>query len=374
MQTSGRAAVDIHAVEAYTDLLFALDSDEPAAAFYGRLCEATCRLADMERAVIFIYDEALRRVRAVGSHGIVLERFEDVHVTVEDAPVALRALTEDRVLEVTGDFTAHLPPVHIGFLRDTRLVCTPIIAAGRWFGVILSDRPDDHPLSDGERHFLWTLGKATALAAGARVATREHERARALQDRIDLAREIHDGVVQRLFGVSMALSVEEDLDREQRSRCAQEIQEALVDLRTAVQRPLGRPSLHRPTTLLREVRRLEHQHPELTVELVADDDVEVPAHLEALAQSVLSEALRNALKHAEPSTVRVRVGGDRGAFVLEVVNDGVGVSGASGSTGMGLRLASVEALHKGGVVEFGHFDGDEWRVRLLVPLGDEHGA
>jgi signal transduction histidine kinase len=373
MQTSGRAAVDIRAVEAYTDLLFALDSDEPATAFYGRLCEATCRLADMERAVIFLYDEALRRVRAVGSHGIDLERFEDVHVTVEDAPVALRALSEDRVLEVTGDFTAHLPPVHIGFLRDTRLVCTPIIAAGRWFGVILSDRPDDRPLSDGERHFMWTLGKATALAAGARFATREHERVRALQDRIDLAREIHDGVVQRLFGVSMALSVEEDLDREQRHRCAQEIQEALADLRTAVQRPLGRTSPQRPTTLLGEVRRLEHQHPELTVELSADD-AEVPVHLEALAQSVLSEALRNALKHAEPSIVRVRVGRDRDAFVLEVVNDGVGVSGANGSTGMGLRLASVEALQKGGVVEFGHFDGDEWRVRLLVPLGDEVGT
>jgi signal transduction histidine kinase len=373
MQTSGRAAVDIQAVEAYTDLLFALDSDEPATAFYGRLCEATCRLADMERAVIFLYDEGLRRVRAIGSHGIGLERFDDVHVTVEDAPIALRALTEDRVLEATGDFTAHLPPVHIGFLRDTRLICTPIIAAGRWFGVILSDRPGDRPLAEGERHFLWTLGKATALAAGARFATREHERARALQDRIDLAREIHDGVVQRLFGVSMALSVEDDLPREQRHRCAEEIQEALVDLRTVVQRPLGRPSPQRPTKLLGEVRRLEHQHPELDVELVADADVEVPADLEPLAQSVLAEALRNALKHAEPSRVCVHVGREDGVLVLEVVNDGVSKPPAPRPTGMGLRLAAIEALQKGGVVEFGHVEDARWRVRLLVPVGDEQG-
>src|SRR4051794_19963706 len=129
-----RAAVYIQAVEAYTDLLFALDSDEPATAIYGRLCEATCRLADMERAAIFIYADALRRVPAAGSHGIEPERFEHVFVTVKDAPVAFRALTEDRVLEATGAFPPHLPPVHIGFLRDTRLVCTPIIAAGRWFG------------------------------------------------------------------------------------------------------------------------------------------------------------------------------------------------------------------------------------------------
>ena len=65
-----RRVVDVHALEAFADLLFALDSDEPATAFYSRLCEATCALAAMDRAVIFLYDEALRRVRAVGSHGI----------------------------------------------------------------------------------------------------------------------------------------------------------------------------------------------------------------------------------------------------------------------------------------------------------------
>jgi len=151
MQLSAEAAerrvVDVHALEAFADLLFALDSDEPATAFYSRLCEATCRLAAMERAVIFLYDEALRRVRAVGSHGIELTRFEDVHVTLEDAPIAKRALSEDSVVEVTGNFAEHLPPEHIGFLRDTRLVCTPMVAAGRWPGVILSDRADDRPLT-----------------------------------------------------------------------------------------------------------------------------------------------------------------------------------------------------------------------------------
>jgi signal transduction histidine kinase len=177
--------------------------------------------------------------------------------------------------------------------------------------------------------------------------------------------------VQRLFGVSMALSVEEDLSREQRHRCAQEIQDALVDLRTAVQRPLRRSPDQHPTTLLEEVRRLEHEHPELAVELLADPQLAVPAHLEPLAQSVLAEALRNALKHAEPTRVRVHVGLAEGALVLEVINDGV--TNASRRTGMGLRLAAFEALEKGGVIEFGQADGDGWRVRLLVPVGEEAG-
>jgi signal transduction histidine kinase len=363
-------AVEVRAVETFADLLFAFDSDEPGSGFYGRLCEATCRLADMDRVVIFLYDDGLRRVRAVGSFGIDLELFKDAHVTLEGAPMAMRALKEDRVVEVAGDFSGELPDEYLGLLRDARLVCTPMAAAGRWPGVILSDRAGDRPLSAAEGHLLWTLGKVAALAAGARVATRAQENARHLQDRIDLAREIHDGVVQRLFGVSMALDVQGDLDEAERHRCAAEIQDALTDLRSAVQRPLGRTSRATGTTLLAEVRRLADEHPELNVELDATSgDADVPAALEPLAQSVLGEALRNAQKHATPSRVGVKVSRDNGTFVLEVTNDGVETSARDARpTGIGLRLAAFEALQHGGTIEFGQADADCWRVRLLAPV------
>ncbi len=95
------------------------------------------------------------------------------------------------------------------------------------------------------------------------------------------------------------------------------------------------------------------------------DPGDVPASLEPLAQSVLAEAVRNAHKHASPSRVSVRVGRDDGAFVLEVINDGV--RGHKRHAGMGLRLAALEALHSGGVVEFGERDPGTWQVRLVVP-------
>jgi nitrogen-specific signal transduction histidine kinase len=55
-----------------------------------------------------------------------------------------------------------------------------------------------------------------------------------------------------------------------------------------------------------------------------------------------------------------------GALVLEVCNDGV--RGRAGATGMGLRLAALEALQVGGIVEFGEREPGSWRVRLAVPL------
>jgi signal transduction histidine kinase len=358
--------VEVQAVETFADLLFAFDGDNPSESFYSRLCEATCRLTDMDRAVIFLYDQPVRRVRAVGAHGIDLRELAGLQPTLESTPIALRALTEDRVVEASADdLAAELPDEYVRFLSDERIVCTPIAAAGRQPGVIVSDRRDSRPLTRAERHLLWTLGKIAALAASARVATREQERARELQERIDLAREIHDGVVQRLFGVSMALSVQEELTAEQRHRCASEIHDALADLRTAVQRPLGRPSADTRTTLLDEVHRLGDEHPELEVALDAPPDADVPEHLEPLAQSVLAEALRNALKHAVPSRVVVRVARDDGAFVLEIVNDGV--RAATTRTGMGLRLAAFEALQRGGIIEFGEAGTGLWRVRLLVP-------
>jgi nitrate/nitrite-specific signal transduction histidine kinase len=104
--------------------------------------------------------------------------------------------------------------------------------------------------------------------------------------------------------------------------------------------------------------------------------VEVPEDVEPLAQSVLAEALRNADKHAKPTIVRVRVGSADGTFVLEVRNDGANQpTGGSRGTGMGLRLAAAEALGRGALVEFGPegTDSSQWRVRLVVPTGEEEG-
>jgi signal transduction histidine kinase len=92
----------------------------------------------------------------------------------------------------------------------------------------------------------------------------------------------------------------------------------------------------------------------------------VPEEVEGLAQSVLAEAVRNAHKHATPTRVDVTVRQDDDTFILDVVNDGV--RAAAHATGMGLRLAALEALQVGGIVEFGQREPGTWRVRLAVPV------
>ena len=106
-----------------------------------------------------------------------------------------------------------LPPEYAELFGITTLVCTPLSAAGRAYGVICADRGGGRfELTDGERHLLWTLGKTAALVATARNATRQQERTRRLGERLELAREIHERVMQRLFGVSLALGAERSFD------------------------------------------------------------------------------------------------------------------------------------------------------------------
>jgi nitrate/nitrite-specific signal transduction histidine kinase len=258
-----------------------------------------------------------------------------------------------------------LPPEYGELFGITTLVCTPLSAAGRSYGVICADRGGGRfELSDGERHLLWTLGKTAALVATARNATRQQERNNRLGERIELAREIHERVMQRLFGVSLALSAERSFDDAERERCRVEMQEALSDLRSALERPLAVMPSETGTTLAAELTRVASS-PGHRVRIDWPSTITVPPEIEPLAQSVLAEALRNIAKHAAASRIEVKVASDADTFTLEIQNDGVG-SGARGA-GMGLRLAAFEALQHGGVVEFGAPEDGRWRVRLVVP-------
>jgi len=358
----------IEVLEVMSDLLLRVGEGSPPDAFFSSLCEAICRLTSMRRAVLFRYDVARRRVRAVGAHGIELELFADLFVTIDSVPVVRQSLLEDRIVQVLGAGDFAVPQSVRELLEDVCIICTPMTAAGRNVGVVLSERePVAGEMNEDERHLLWTLGKAIAMASVAREATAHDERSRQLQQRIDLTREIHEGVVQRLFGVSLALSRDASLDLASQQRCAEEVQSALADLRTALTRPLGRTSRPTAVTFAEELQRLQALHPALNIELESGSTADVPPQLEALAQSILVEAVRNARKHAEATRVGVGLSSADGGFVLEVRNDGAHLhNGSPSRSGVGLRLATLEALQHDGVLEYGESQPGWWQVRLVV--------
>ena len=366
----------VEPLEVFVDLLAQIETDRSSTEFYDRICEAICRLTTMRRAAIFMADTARRQVRAVGAHGTSFSQLAALRPTLISTPIAQRALLEDEVIVISDGVEDAVPPDYASELGITTLVCTPMSASGRAYGVICADRGGVRfDLSDGERHLLWTLGKTAALVATARNATRQQERSRRLGERLGLAREIHERVLQRLFGVSLALSAEKPLSADERERCRIEMQEAIGELRRALERPLAPLPLETGTTLAEELERVRAQQA-APVEVVWPLDTTVPNGLEPIAQSFLTEALRNVAKHAAPTKIDVVVGRDSETFTLEVRNDGVGgaVGDHAGSAGMGLRLAAFEALQEGGMVEFGPCGDGSWRARLVVPVPEQDAA
>jgi len=355
---------DTDTFDVLVELLAEIDAYKEVRGFYDRVCEGLCRLTSMERAVIFLYDPTLRSVQAVGSRGIDPGLLEGVEGTLEETPVAQRALVRDRVAETSGPLEKQIPERYARYLGLTTLTCTPVSAGGRWLGVIFADRGGgEFDLTPTEQQTMWTLGKLAALAASVLLATVQGESARRLSDRMSLTREIHERVIQRLFGLLLVLGADRELSKEEAALCHDEIREVLRELRSSLGGAPAGPR-HRGESTLREILdRADASRDEVTVSWT--EGTQVPSELEPLAQSVALEALRNAEKHAEASSVQVMVDADADAFVLEIVNDGVRT--ANRSTGLGLRLATIEALEHSGIVEFGPLAPDRWHVRLVVP-------
>ncbi len=362
-------ALSGEALDVVVRLMFELgDSASDSDPFHDRICEAVCRLTSLERAVLMLYDPGRRLVVPAGSHGVEPEILNHVYGSIEETPIAQRAFAEDTVV-VIDSLPGNVPDRYAAVPSIVGISCTPVAAAGRWLGVIFAER-NGKPLEldDRERWTLYALGRTAALATTVRQAAAQHERDALLLERIELAREVHESVMQRLFGVSMVLGSGRELSAEDAERSAAEVEEALAELRAALDRSLEPTSEPARATLHDELRRLGRQYKSLPLSVRWEEGAVVPEGLEPLAVSVLGEALRNAEKHAAPSEVRVSIGRVAGAFALEVRNDGIGAPRAGGS-GLGLRLASYESLQRGGMLEFGP-EGEEWRVRLVLPAGD----
>ncbi|MDQ2700001.1 MAG: hypothetical protein M3Y23_01595 [Actinomycetota bacterium] len=317
----------------------------------------------MTRAVMFMHDPTLGVSRPAGFHGVDEDVVASVSATLEEMPVAQRVLAEDRVVEISRNLEFELPARYAGMAGITTITCAPVSAGGTWFGVIVGDQGGgDYLLSEDDHQRLHTLGRLAAVAATVEQSTANRERNRSLDSRIGLIREIHDQVVQRLFGLSLALGTEGPLTKAEQQRCSDEITVVLGELRAALARPVAPddPGGSRP------FRELVDWFAESdSIELTWEDGVETPPHLEPLATSALTEALRNAQRHSDGGAIRIDVCIDEGAFSVEVINDRLAPSDRGG--GLGLRLLTLEALQKDALIEFGPREG-RWHFRLLAPV------
>jgi signal transduction histidine kinase len=186
-------------------------------------------------------------------------------------------------------------------------------------------------------------------------------------ERLERARVLHDGAMQRLCSVRIALGTRAPLASTELRRCRSEVAAAITELRAFIADELDASHATAPATIGASVRDACAEWPDLPITARCERDAELPAALARLVRDFVAEALRNACKHAAPSAVCVRVAAiDTGARI-EVVNDGVAPRAPRGSE-LGLRLLAADARRWGARVDAGPAGGADWCAALTVSL------
>ena len=85
----------------------------------------------------------------------------------------------------------------------------------------------------------------------------------------------------------------------------------------------------------------------LRVEVVPEHVGALPAAVEVAAYRIVAEALTNVTRHARATSVRVRLVNEPGALVVEVSDDGIGIS-SERTAGVGLLSLRERAAELGG--------------------------
>lgn len=212
--------------------------------------------------------------------------------------------------------------------------------------------------------------------------TREEEaRRRVDEERLRIARDLHDMVAHSLVAINVQAGVAahvQDPDPETNRQTFRHIKqvsgEALADLRTTlgVLRAGDAEAPVAPTPGLGEVADLVGVlgTSGVEVDLDLDDDAgAVSGTAGAAAYRIVQEALTNVMRHAGPTRARVSLRRDGDTLRLEVENDAPAAGRAlSPGSGHGLQGMRERAVAAGGTLRAGATASGGWLVRAELPL------
>jgi signal transduction histidine kinase len=221
-------------------------------------------------------------------------------------------------------------------------------------------------------------------AAEERRSKAEEARRQASEQRLGIARELHDVLAHSisLINVQAAVALELMDGRPEQARAAltaikHASKDALVEVQSvlgALREP-GEPAPRTPSVSLRNIDELIERSrlAGVQVEVRTTGDVAaLPTAADAVGYRIVQEALTNVVRHAGASHVCIELRRERSAVIVIIDDDGVGraataptPSGGNGLIGMRDRAAAL-----GGQVEAAPKEGGGFLVRAWLPFAD----
>ena len=281
-----------------------------------------------------------------------------------------------------------------------------IIAASAAFALVLLGLPLGHAWAQRGEAIELIVIAAGAWIAGTVVRSRraaademlqrarrleyereEHAQQVIAQERLRIARELHDIVAHKLSIVVVhaqaaqrvadpARATELMATVEETGRGAlEEMRRLLGVLRPASDEPDTSPAQPQPGLAVLDSLVDEVRAAGLPVTMtLSGQPVPLPDALDLSAYRIVQEALTNVLKHAGPARASVHVQYAEDRIEVTVADDGNGAPAAVPGSGHGLTGMRERAKLLGGALEAGPRPGGGFRVRATLPISSPEGS
>lgn len=269
-------------------------------------------------------------------------------------------------------FPANHPPMHT-FLG------APVRSGGRIYGNLYLTEKDGGFDQVDEQIIQVLSAQAGAAIENAQLSDRLQTLAVA-DERARISRELHDGVIQSLFSIGLALEsarpfLVSDPERvqERLDMAVEGLDDVIRELRASIFRLVphqaGELGLTRGLTeLAREFEVNALVRPDLRVPTGIDEVLPTEWAPELLM--VVRELLSNCVKHAGASNVLVEVEITDSHLVLKVEDDGAGFVPDTPRVGRGLDNVRQRAATLGAQFEVRSAPGKGASIQVAVPLSD----
>ena len=303
----------------------------------GRVAE----LPDIDKVTVLLTDTAAAPLRLAAARGADEAGLRGALVDPEgtcagDAVAATRAMARPRERPPSDD-----PP---RIARDGiagAVVAAPLQTRGRLFGVLCAARePGRRRFTPAEVDSIADLASRATIALELAHAREESQRSLLADDRRRIARDLHDHVIQQLFGAGLAL---EALSGElppgravERLRASiDQLDDAISQIRTVVfalsQRDEG--SLrHRVIDVVADLSAALPRPPAIRFSGPVDHTIAEPLGAEVVG--VARELLSNAVRHSNADRISIEVAVTDGRVLVLVEDDGVGMGDTARRSGL----------------------------------------
>ena len=260
------------------------------------------------------------------------------------------------------------------------IACIPLSARGRTMGVLGVASRQERFLEDRELNLLNSVGKLAGIAIENSHFNYQSRRLAVLEERERIGMDLHDGIIQSIYAVGLALEYarmslgeDSDMTREKISQSIEGLNSTIRDIRSYILDL--RPRQFWGEDLMGGLKRLVDEYQSNTLNkatLVGPDEGQIklpPSHATTLFH-ICQEALANVAKHAHARHTSIQLWKAPERILLEISDDGQGfdLSKMSVTLGHGLSNMHTRARKVGGDVEITSEPGKGTTVLAWVPL------